>query len=124
MGLGQVSHVYHYQSEVTHGVEWGIKGHNRPWIISNSQWQPGLRFLDVGVGYSDVAAHLVERYGMEGWVADDFGMTSGKAAWSRWGDPHDLPRKHPKVKYVFKSVGKPEAWFAVSRTEIFAGLVA
>lgn len=102
--------MYSYHKQSVFGAGWGIKGHNRPWVISQGQWEPGLRFLDVGAGYSDLAAYLVERYRMEGWVADDFGKSSGNTLWSRWGDPHELPKKHPGVKYVFKCVGEPDSW--------------
>ena len=106
----RVSHVYSYHKERVHGAEWGIKGHNRPWVTKHGQWKAGIKFLDIGAGFSDLPSYLVERYGMEGWVADDFGMSAGETLWSRWGDPRELPKKYPKVKYVFKCVGQSDAW--------------
>jgi SAM-dependent methyltransferase len=105
--LARVSDVFRYQHEKFHAAGWGIKGHNRPWIIDNGQWRTGMRFLDVGAGYSDLAAHLAERFNMDGWVADDFGMNEGEGIWSRWGNPSELPQKYPGVNYVFHNLGQP-----------------
>jgi SAM-dependent methyltransferase len=114
--LARVSELYRYHYNTFHGIEWGIKGHNRPWIIERGDWEPGMRFLDIGAGYSDLPAYLVNTFDLEGWVADDFGATSGEKMWSRWGDPRDLPKRYPDVKYVFKNIGMqsdefPENYF-------------
>jgi hypothetical protein len=103
--FARVSELFQFHAEQVHGYEWSIKGHNRPWIIQHGAWEPGLRFLDVGAGFSDLPAYLVDRFDVEGWVADDYGASSGEQIWTRWGDPADLPTKFPQVKYVFKVLG-------------------
>ena len=114
--LARVSELFQFHHEELHDVEWSIKGHNRPWIIKNGEWEPGLCFLDVGAGFSDLPAYLAEKFDLEGWVADDYGSSSGESMWSRWGDPKELPKKHSHIKYVFKNLGEsyspfPQAYF-------------
>jgi len=105
--VGRVSHVYQFISAGLHGADWGIKGHNHPWILTNGDWQPGMKVLDVGAGYSDLAAHLADQYDLEAWVADSFGMNDGDPLWSRWGAPDKLMEQNPQVNYVFKDLGSP-----------------
>lgn len=114
--LARVSELFSFHEQGMHDVAWGIKGHNRPWIAAHGEWAPGLRFLDVGAGFSDLASFLARTHGAEAWVADDFGASQGEQIWSRWGDPAEMPQKHPEVKYVFKNLGQdvpeiPEASF-------------
>jgi SAM-dependent methyltransferase len=87
--------------------QWGIKAHNRPWIEEVGRWKAGLRVVEVGGAYSRLPEFLGEKYGVEPWIADDFGIgTTEEAMWSRWGDPHELPKAHPGVRYVFKRAGE------------------
>lgn len=86
--------------------QWGIKAHNRPWIDEVGRWAAGQRVLEVGGAYSRLPELLGERYGVEPWIADDFGAGSKEEAmWSRWGDPRELPKAHPGVRYVFTRMG-------------------
>ena len=96
--------------------QWGIKAHNRPWIEEVGRFTKGHRIIEVGGGYSLLPRYLVEKYELEAWIGDDFGMSSGEPLWSRWGDPLNLPRQHPSVKYVFEKFGNlspdyPDAYF-------------
>lgn len=85
--------------------QWGIKAHNRPWIDDNGQFAKGHKIIEVGGAYSLLPKYLSDKYDLEAWVADDFGMNSGEALWSRWGDPLELPKKYPSIKYVFERFG-------------------
>jgi len=85
--------------------QWGIKAHNRPWIEEAGQFARGQKIIEVGGGYSLLAKYLAEKYQLEAWIGDDFGMSSGEPLWSRWGNLLDLPSKYPSVKYVFKRFG-------------------
>lgn len=96
--------------------QWGIKAHNRPWIEEAGQFAKGQKVIEVGGGYSLLPKYLAEKYELEAWIGDDFGMTSGEPIWSRWGNPLDLPSKYPSVKYVFEQFGTfsskyPDAYF-------------
>ena len=87
--------------------QWGIKAHNRPWIDEVGQWKAGQRVVEVGGAYSRLPEYLGEKYGVEPWIADDFGIgTTEEAMWSRWGDPNELPKAYPGVRYVFKRMGE------------------
>lgn len=114
--LARVTELFDYQQRKLHAADWGIKGHNRPWVIAQGCWQAGLRFLDVGAGFSDLPSYLARTYAAEAWVADDFGASAGEGIWSRWGDPSELPAKYPEVRYIFKNLGSqvgeiPEGFF-------------
>lgn len=85
--------------------QWGIKAHNRPWIVEAGQWQAGQRVMEVGGAYSTLPLYLHKTFGCEAWIADDFGAAEGNALWSRWGEPKDLPGKFPDVTYVFENFG-------------------
>jgi SAM-dependent methyltransferase len=86
--------------------QWGIKAHNRPWVEEVGKWQHGQRVLEVGGAYSRFPEHLGKKFGVEPWIADDFGIGSDEEAmWSRWGDPRELPAKHSTVRYVFTRLG-------------------
>lgn len=82
--------------------QWGIKAHNRPWIVHNGGFAEGQRVLEVGGGYSLLLEHLALEYGVESWVLDDFGTTSNETFWARWGDPSEYAAQHPNIHYVFE----------------------
>ncbi len=86
--------------------QWGIKAHNRPWIVEAGDFHKGQKVIEVGGAYSRLPEHLNETYGVESWIGDDFGMEDEDHLWSRWGDPRELPSKYPKLKYVFERMGK------------------
>lgn len=96
--------------------QWGIKAHNRPWIGETGQFAKGQKVIEFGGAYSLLPKYLAEKYDLESWIGDDFGISSGEPTWSRWGNPLDLPVKYPSVKYVFERVGTfnskfPNAYF-------------
>jgi SAM-dependent methyltransferase len=86
--------------------QWGIKAHNRPWIEEVGEFRKNQRVLEVGGAYSGLPAFLGTKYGVEPWVADDFGATSEEPLWSRWGDPKELQTRFPTVHYVFRRLGE------------------
>jgi len=86
-------------------VEWGIKGHNRPWIIANGNFEKGEKVVEVGGAYSALPQYLSDKFNIEAWVIDDFGVESREDLWSRWGNREELKVKYPSVKYVFERVG-------------------
>lgn len=85
--------------------QWGIKAHNRPWIEDFGDFTAGQKIIEVGGGYSLFPKYLSDKYGLEAWIGDDFGMSSEEKLWSRWGDPLELPARNPSVKYVFEKFG-------------------
>lgn len=85
--------------------QWGIKAHNRPWIEEIGQFAKGQKVIEVGGAYSLLPKYLGEKYELEAWIGDDFGMSVDDPLWSRWGDPQELPKKYPSVKYVFERFG-------------------
>ena len=86
--------------------QWGIKAHNRPWIEEAGNFSKGQRIIEVGGAYSLLVKYLSEKYDLEAWIGDDFGTAAGEFdVWNRWGNPYDLPAKHPSVKYVFEPLG-------------------
>lgn len=96
--------------------EWGIKAHNRPWVDEVGRFAEGQRVIEVGGAYSSLPYHLSRKYNLDAWVADDFGMSSGEATWSRWGDPENLAKRFHPVRYVFARFGKysnlfPDSYF-------------
>lgn len=86
--------------------QWGIKAHNRPWIEAVSNFSKGEKIIEVGGAYSLLPKYLSDKYGVEAWIGDDFGLSNNDEMWSRWGDPRDLPKQYPSVNYVFESFGK------------------
>ena len=95
--------------------QWGIKAHNRPWIEEAGQFARDQKVIEVG-GYSLLPKYLAEKYELEAWIGDDFGMAHGEPIWSRWGSPLELPSKYPSVKYVFEQFGSssskyPDGYF-------------
>ena len=97
-------------------AEWGIKGHNRPWIIANGNFAKGEKVVEVGGAYSGLPQYLSDEFNVEAWVVDDFGVESKEDLWSRWGDREELNSKYPSVNYVFERVGVgttkiPSAYF-------------
>jgi SAM-dependent methyltransferase len=87
--------------------QWGIKAHNRPWVEAAGRWQAGQRILEVGGAYSRFPEYLGSKYGVDPWIADDFGIgTDEEAMWSRWGDPRELPGRYPTVTYSFTRLGR------------------
>jgi SAM-dependent methyltransferase len=112
--LATVDDLFRYKSEEFelppfdgYGTDqWGIKAHNRPWIVEVGNFKKGERVLEVGGAYSRLPEWLGERYGVEPWIGDDFGAAGGSTElWSRWGDPQQLPGKYPSVNYVFENLG-------------------
>lgn len=96
--------------------QWGIKAHNRPWIEEAGGFAKGQRILEVGGAYSLLPKYLADKYQLEAWIGDDFGVASSETMWSRWGDPKELPAKYPEVKYIFERFGifspqYPESYF-------------
>lgn len=96
--------------------QWGIKAHNRPWIDAVGRFEKGQRIIEVGGAYSTLPHFLGQKYGLEAWIGDDFGMSAAESVWSRWGDPRELPARYPSVKYVFERFGEyspsfPNAYF-------------
>jgi hypothetical protein len=96
--------------------QWGIKAHNRPWIEEKGGFAKGQRIIEVGGAYSLLAKYLADKYELEAWVGDDFGIGSNEPLWSRWGNPLDLPQMHPDLKYVFERFGSysekyPDSYF-------------
>lgn len=85
--------------------QWGIKAHNRPWIEDVGQFQEGQKIVEVGGAFSLLPKYLSDKYELEAWIADDFGKSSGEMIWSRWGDPSELSRKYPSMKYTFENFG-------------------
>jgi len=85
--------------------QWGIKAHNRPWIEEAGSFSKGQKIIEVGGAYSQLARYLAEKYDLEAWVGDDFGMTSGAMIWSRWGNPMELQVKYPSVNYIYENFG-------------------
>ncbi len=85
--------------------QWGIKAHNRPWIEAVGGFSDSQRIIEVGGAYSLLPKYLSDKFNLEAWIGDDFGLSSGASNWSRWGDPRELPKKYPAVKYVFQPFG-------------------
>lgn len=86
--------------------QWGIKAHNRPWVESRMQLEPGMRVMEVGGAFSSLPKRLHDLYQVEAWVGDDFGASGDQSAlWTRWGEPTKLPEKNKPVKYVFQPLG-------------------
>ena len=96
--------------------QWGIKAHNRPWIDEAGQFSKEQKIIEVGGAYSLLPKYLAEKYELEAWIGDDFGMATGDSIWSRWGNPHDLEKKYPSLNYIFERFGTfsakyPDAYF-------------
>lgn len=85
--------------------QWGIKAHNRPWIVEVGRFAHGQRVLEVGGAYSLLPKYLADRFGVEAYIGDDFGASSGEPLWARWGDPKQLPVRYPAVRYIFQPMG-------------------
>jgi hypothetical protein len=85
--------------------QWGIKAHNRPWIEENGKFAKGQKIIEVGGAYSSFPNYLGEKYDLEPWIGDDFGIASDNKRWRRWGDPEELKLKYPKTKYIFENFG-------------------
>jgi hypothetical protein len=64
-----------------------------------------MRVVEVGGAYSRLPEFLGQKYGVEPWIADDFGLGSNEPMWSRWGDPLELPKRFPTVRYIFRRLG-------------------
>ena len=86
-------------------TEGGIKGHNRPWIIAHGDFKEGEKVVEVGGAYSGLPQYLSDKFGVESWIVDDFGVESKEDLWSRWGDREEVKEKYPSVNYVFERVG-------------------
>lgn len=96
--------------------QWGIKAHNRPWIDDVGKFRKGQRIIEVGGAYSTLPEYLAEKYKLEAWIGDDFGIKDKEKVWSRWGDPRENIKKNPNTRYVFKQFGEfakeyPDGYF-------------
>lgn len=111
--LATVSQLFQYKQ---HGLDlepfpgytrdqWGIKAHNRPWVVDVGDFKQGQKIIEAGGAYSTLPKYLAKEFDLEAWVGDDFGEGSDESIWSRWGDPRDLPTKNPEVKYSYKNFG-------------------
>lgn len=86
--------------------QWGIKAHNRPYVDAVGNFRRGQTIVEVGGAYSSFPKYLAKKYGLEAWIADDFGLKTKDAIWSRWGDPQSLVEANPEVKYIFENFGE------------------
>lgn len=103
---GTVSELMEFHQQGIPFADWGIKGHNRPFILKHGHFKPGMRVVEVGGAYSDLPQHIATHYGCEVHVIDDFGVESGESEmWSRWGEREALLAKNPDVKYIFERAG-------------------
>ncbi|MCU0390870.1 MAG: class I SAM-dependent methyltransferase [Thermoflexibacter sp.] len=102
---GTVEELMQFHDEKVPFADWGIKGHNRPFILKNCSFQPNMKVVEVGGAYSDLPQYIAQNYGCEVHVIDDFGVESGEPLWSRWGSREELMQKNPDVKYIFERVG-------------------
>ncbi len=105
MRWATVTELMGFQQKGIPFAEWGIKGHNRPYILENGGFQRGMRVAEVGGAYSELPEHIATTYGCEVSVIDDFGVESGEPLWSRWGNREDLKEKNSHVNYIFERVG-------------------
>jgi hypothetical protein len=85
--------------------QWGIKAHNRPWVEEVGKFAMGQKIIEVGGAYSLFPKYLSEKYDLEAWIGDDFGISTAESLWSRWGNPNELPKKYHSIKYVFEPFG-------------------
>lgn len=86
--------------------QWGIKAHNRPWVIENGDFKPEMKIIEVGGAYSTLPLYLSNKFKVDAWVGDDFGQYNNETQiWSRWGNPKDLPEKNKPVKYIYQPFG-------------------
>ena len=60
-----------------------------------------MRILDVGGGYSTIGKLIVEDFGAEYWIIDDFGVESSEPIWSRYGSREELRKSNPDINYIF-----------------------
>lgn len=100
-----VEELMQFHDEKVPFADWGIKGHNRPFILKNCKFEKGMKVVEVGGAYSDLPQYIAQTYGCEVHVIDDFGVESGEPLWSRWGGRDELMQKNPDVKYIFERVG-------------------
>ena len=86
--------------------QWGIKAHNRPWVVSRMKFDKNIKIMEVGGAYSTLPKMLSDIYGVEAWIGDDFGESvNDTSLWTRWGNPRDLPIKNKPVNYIFEPMG-------------------
>jgi len=85
--------------------QWGIKAHNRPWIVEAGHFEQGQHIIEVGGAYSSLPKYLAKTYQLEAWIGDDFGLNSGESMWSRWANPREHEASNPEVKYSFENFG-------------------
>jgi len=102
--LGKVSKLYDYVLRDAYGAGFGLKGFDNPWLMEAHSWQRGQKVLDIGAAYSPLPNYLQTTYGIEMWVADDFGA-EGDAFWKRGASPQEHAAQFPNVKYVLEQVG-------------------
>jgi hypothetical protein len=102
---GSVEELMTFHDKKVPFADWGIKGHNRPFILENCKFQEGMKVVEIGGAYSDLPQHIAQTYGCEVHVIDDFGVESAEPLWNRWGSREELMQKNPDVKYIFERVG-------------------
>jgi hypothetical protein len=100
--------------------QWGIKAHNRPWIVENGRWESGQKIIEPGGAYSRLPEWLGETFDLEPWIGDDFGESTGEGLWLRWGNPRDLPTKYPSVRYQFERFGPGSSYPTAHFDRVFS----
>ncbi len=107
--LATVSRSYDYQIRSIYGADFNnLKGFGSPWLLDSHHWKKGEKVLDVGGAYSELPIYIQKKYGCEVWVADDFGLDSAAAEWTRGRSPQEHIAANPQVKYVLERVGPME----------------
>lgn len=106
--LADLSRLYQFMLADLFKANFSLKGFDYPWLLTIRRWQAGEKVLDVGAAYSPLPIHIQRTYGCEVWVADDFGLESGEAFWTRSHSPHEHIAQHPEVKYVLERLGNPQ----------------
>ncbi len=103
--LADTHRLYQYKLTCKFPINLNLKSFGYGWLLSNHEWKPGEKVLDVGGAYSDLPIYLQKTYGCETWVVDDFGISTNDPFWTRNQDPRVHIAAHPEVKYVLERVG-------------------
>jgi len=109
ISFGDARRILRYKQEGVYGAAFNIKGFDYAWLVAARQWKQGERVLDVGAGYSNLPMHLHETYGCDTWVADDYGMESEEAFWTRGKRPRQHVENHPEIHFALERLGDPAA---------------